>query len=569
MVSTREGFEKQVQTNVVVQVGSRVEVNFVLTVGTVNQTVTVTALPPDLNTTTAGIGVVFDRTPIESLPVNSRSALALAALTPGAMSPFGSDIEGQGDRGDAVYSIQINGAFPGESGVVIDGMNMALIAANGQGNISPTIDTLAEFKVESGTLDASYGYTAGGVINMVSRSGTNRFHGGLYEYIRNDALDAKNYFTPAGQKAPEFRYNQFGGYLGGPIKHDKAFFFSNYEEYRYIKGVPAYITVPTPQERQGDFSDLYTSSGSPILLYDPATTAPNPSGSGQIRQPLLNNNVASEIDPVALAYQNALYPLPNTTPSNAFTHSNNYVSNVRTIDTMRQAMARVDYHLSQQNSLFARYWYYQFLTNNPDALSEPFWRTDNMKNQNLVLGDILVLSPRLINDFHLGGSLNLFGFSSLGEDHGWTTKLGMPDSVPSIGFPSMSSGLPTPNNYIGDQNKQRLELVDTLTAQLAKHNLSFGIDLRRSLDSNDYNNNPSGSYTFSASMTDNPQQTAGTGSQYASFLIGALTSMGVNTWLGTSDRQTTFATFVQDHWKVLRVARSRSRCAIRLPTGTI
>jgi hypothetical protein len=547
VAAIHRGFKTQVQDQVMVQVGSRIAVDFVLPVGRVSQSVTVSGRPPDLNTTTAGLGVVFDEKPIQELPVNSRAALALAALTPGAHSPFGSDVEGQGDRGDAVYSISINGA-PSGAPIVIDGINLTLIT-NAEVNIDPTVDSLSEFKIESGTLDASYGYTGGGVVNMVTRSGTGQYHGSAYEFIRNDAFDAKNYFTPVASSVPEFRYNQWGATAGGPIKRERAFFFANYEEYRYIKGSPSYTTVPTQQERNGDFSDLYTSSGAPIPLFDPRTTAPNPNGSGQVRQRFANNDISGANDPVALNYQNAFYPLPNITPTNAFTHSNNYVANVQTRNTMRQFMGRSDYRVSEKNTGFLRYWYFRFITNNPTVLGPVTWRTDDMINQNMVLGDTHVFSSRLINDFRLGGTLNNFDFEPGGQNQGWPQKLGLPDSIPPSELPAMTNGLPVANTTGGYRARVRGELVDTLTMNLGAHNLSFGADIRRSTDSSNAGTGVSGSYSFSATGTNDPQNPASTGSQYASFLIGDVSSTSFATYVGGTDRQNPVAFFVQDNWK--------------------
>jgi len=549
--AVHKGFKTGVQDHVVVQVGSRVETNFTLMVGQVNESVTVSALPPDLNTTSAGLGVAFDETQIQNLPVNSRAALSLAALTPGAHSPFGADIEGQGDRGDEVYAISIDGA-PGElSGIVMDGVNLQL-TDGAEVNIDPTADALSEFKIESGVLDPSYGYTAGGVINMVTKSGTGQFHGSLYEYLRNDFFDARNYFLPVSSSKPEFRYNQYGGTAGGPIKREKAFFFGNFEGYNYIKGAVTFASVPTAAERAGDFSHLYTSTGSLIQLYDPRTTAPNPSGSGQVRQPFTNNNVSSEIDPVALNYQNTFYPLPNTTPTNVYTNSNNYVANASTINLMRQGMGRIDYRLTPNNSVFVRYYYFQFTTNNPSVFGNEFARADEMRNQDLVVGDTHSFSAHLINDLRLGGTMNIGTFSPTGEGHNWPQKLGMPSSVPSTQLPIMTNGEAVPNNSEGYRGRVRGEITDTVTQVVRTHTMSYGFDIRKSTDSYDTGSGISGSNSFSAAQTDNPQNPGPTGNQYASFLIGDVSSATYATFLGYTDVQNTVAFFVEDNWKAAR-----------------
>jgi hypothetical protein len=544
------GFKIAIENHVVVQVGGRMEVNLSLPVGATSESVTVMSIPPDLNTTTAGLGVAFDQKPIENLPVNSRAALALAALTPGARSPFGADIQGQGDRGDQVYSISVSGAPAGETAIMIDGINAQLLT-QAEVNIDPTVDSLSEFKIESGTLDASFGYTAGGVINMVTKSGTNQYHGTVYEYIRNDAFDAKNYFAAVNARPPEFRYNQYGAAVGGPIMRNRAFFFGNFEQYNYIKGVPSFTSVPTAQERTGDFSDLYTSSGTPIPLYDPLTTVPNPHGSGQVRSRFANNNVSSEIDPVALAYQNTFYPLPNTTPSNPYTHSNNYQGIVRTVNTMRQGMGRVDYKLAVSNSAFVRYWYYEFKTNNPNLLGPVFGRNDDMQNQNLVVGDTHIFSSRVINEFRVGSGMNLAPFTPGGQGQNWPSRLGLPSSIPAQELPSMTNGLPTPLTTLGYRARTRFEAIDTITMTLGNHTLSVGVDYRKSLDSANLGSPLSGSYSFNAAGTGNPQVSASTGSTYASFLIGNVSSTQFSTWIGATDRQNTIAAFAQDNWKAL------------------
>jgi hypothetical protein len=140
-------------------------------------------------------------------------------------------------------------------------------------NVNPGVDAVEEFKVQSGVMAAEFGYTAGGVVNMVTKSGTNNFHGSLYEFLRNDKFDARNTFASA--KAP-FRYNQYGGAVGGPVIKNKTFFFYNYEEWRFSRQYTVVGTTPTDAERRGDFSALYDARGALIPIYDPASTRANP-----------------------------------------------------------------------------------------------------------------------------------------------------------------------------------------------------------------------------------------------------------------------------------------------------
>src|SRR6185369_10949893 len=181
----------------------------------------------------------------------------------------------------------------------------------GEVNIPPAVDAVEEFKVQSGSMSAEFGFTAGGVINLVTRSGTNQFHGTLYEFLRNDKFDARNTFATA--KNP-LRYNQYGGSLGGRVIRDKTFFFVNYEEYKLRQGSPLIASTPPLEQRKGDFSKLLDNKGVLIPIYDPSTTRANPNGSGFIRDPFPGNVIpTNRLDPVGQKVLN-FYPAPNRTP---------------------------------------------------------------------------------------------------------------------------------------------------------------------------------------------------------------------------------------------------------------
>ena len=212
------GFKSVTRTGIVLQVGQRAEINLQLAVGSVEERVEVTADAPLVDTSTATVGSVVENKRIEELPLNGRNALALMFLTPNVKSQAGATNSGFGDRGTALSSVSINGGPSSVNNFLLDGGN------NNQAfvqdlNVNPTVDAIEEFRVQSGVMSAEYGFTLGGVINIVSKSGTNSVHGTAYEFVRNNAFDARNTFSPTSSA---YRYNQYGGAIGGPIWIPKA-----------------------------------------------------------------------------------------------------------------------------------------------------------------------------------------------------------------------------------------------------------------------------------------------------------------------------------------------------------
>jgi hypothetical protein len=550
---TRAGFQQEIVQNVIVEVGQIANVSATMRVGQTTESVTVLGAPPELNTSDGTLGSVIPSTPVHDLPLNGRETLALTALTPGVRNATGPDAEGLGDRGDYLSAISINGSPAGLNEFLIDGLNNSE-TRTAEVSINPTVDAIQEFRVQSGTMSSIYGYTAGGVVNLVTRSGTNEYHGTAYEFFRNDSLDAKPYFTNQGKPKPEFRYNQYGAALGGPIIHDRSFFFANYEQYSYIQGVPTFASVPTLIERAGNFSDLYGTNGQLIPIYDPSTTQTNPNGPGYTRQQFAGNVIPpGSLDKTALNLQNAIYPVPNTSPTNLLTHANNYVTNVRTVNSMRQALGRIDHQFSPKNSAMLRYAYYNFGTNNPDVLSGPASaRNDLITNQSAILADTQTLSPTLINDVRIGFTRNWFTFTPQSYDQNWPQKIGLPGSVPAYAIPLISNGLPSYGTQVefGFRAYTNPEITDTVTKVIGNHTLQFGTDLRDNIGSENLNANGSGSFTFTAGLTGNPQNPGGTGSAYASFLLGQVSSASVTTLVGETDRAADIAFYGQDDWKV-------------------
>lgn len=278
------GFKKAVSSGIQLRVDDRAQVDFRLEVGDVTESIEVTGQAVLVESSNATVGKVIENQRMTSLPLNGRSALSLVVLTPSVRTSAESP-SGFGDRGVLVSGFSVNGGPVGRNYIAIDGASN-INNRSADVNVNPAVDAVEEFKVQSGTMSAEYGYTLGGVVNMVTKSGTNQFHGTLYEFLRNDALDARNSFALV--KAP-FRYNQYGGSIGGPAIKNKTFFFFNYEEWKFRRQYTVIGSSPTAEQIRGDLSRYFDARGILIPVYDPSTTAPRPEGGGFTRQPFAGN----------------------------------------------------------------------------------------------------------------------------------------------------------------------------------------------------------------------------------------------------------------------------------------
>ena len=319
---TMQGFSKFVQSDIHLNVGDALTVNPSLQVGGVAQEVT--GQPSALETETSSLGQVLGNKTILDLPVNGRNSYSFATLVPGVLASAGFTQTAFDEYNDQFVSI--NGSRPNQNVFLLDGGMNTQPALSGPGYY-PSIDLVQEYKVQTNNFSAEFSNTSGGVINVITKSGTNHVHGSLYEFFRSTGLNANDYFANrAGLPRAPFHYNQFGGSVGGPIFHDKTFFFS-YEGLRWTQAVTTTATLPTLAQRQGDFSQTRNAAGDLIPIYDPFTTVPDPSNPGQsIRTQFAGNKIpTNRIDPVAANLMNYIPP-PNQ-PGNPVTGANNFVSN--------------------------------------------------------------------------------------------------------------------------------------------------------------------------------------------------------------------------------------------------
>ncbi|MEX2263391.1 MAG: hypothetical protein WD696_15645 [Bryobacteraceae bacterium] len=438
--------------------------------------------------------------------------------------------------------------------------------------VVPMSDAVEEFRVETNALKAEYGQTAGGVINVVSKMGANEFHGSAYEFLRNDALDARNAFATqpdsrTGRIKQVLRYNQFGGTIGGPVLipkvyngRNRTFFFAGYEKWLWrSSGSPRLGTVAIPEFREGNFTNLRDGQGRQIPLFDPSTTRVNPAGSGFVRDPLPGNVVpASRIDPLS-ARVLAFHPLPNATPTDPFTFANNFIALVPSSSDQGVSTMRIDHRFSDKDMFFFRYSANRNTREDRGwglEAADPVARNDQRDNHNAIVSYTRLLTPRVVNDLRFAGSRQWLPFLHPSFDQGWPAELGFPSQIPQDQFPpvviSGLLGISQASFSGGLRAQQYVQIVDSLNIASGKHNFKTGFDLRWSRLSFINRVNPSGRFDFNAGLTGNPQQPANTGYGLASFLLGEVGGGNLGSRPFFQHRALPLGVYFQDDWKIAR-----------------
>jgi hypothetical protein len=544
------GFKKFVRSGLTLQVGQNARVDIRLELGQQADTVTVSGEATTVDTGSATLGQVVDNRRLQELPLNGRSALAFTFLTAGVVSNSGPAQSGFGDRGIALSSVSINGGPNALNSQMLDGNNNTLSYV-GEVSIPPAVDAVEEFKVQSGPMSAEFGFTAGGAINLVTKSGTNQVRGTLYEFLRNDKMDARNTF--AATRLP-LRYNQFGGAVGAPILKNRLFGFINYERYLLRRSSPRIATVPIQEWRDGNFSNLRTAQGLLVPIFDPATTIQNPSGAGLVRTLFPGNIVPQSRFDRATPKILAFYPQPNKPAINNFTQQQNYQDGNPSRIDWTQWNWRVDYRVSDRHSVFVRYTQAQHDPFNTSIFTEQIVgdaRDDNQTNRNAVATWNYTISGTTLNNLRVGINRQAFTFASQSSGD-WSSRLGLPANMVGIAFPQMDFGFGAiGGGALGFRGSMNWDVQDTFTKIISNHTIKLGVNFRTQQGNNQQGTNLGGGYNFGG-LTSNPQNPAGTGSAMAQFLLGDVASANAQRVSGASFQGDSWSTFVQDDWKVTR-----------------
>jgi hypothetical protein len=553
-----QGFRRAARTDVPVQVNSTVVIDFTLELGELTDQVEVRADATLLETTTATVGKVVDNRRILELPLNTRNVYSLIFLTPGVAGSIGNNYNSM--------SYTVNGARPTMMDTVIDGVTASFPTVNGFTGISvfPSVDAIQEFKVLGANYPAEYGRSLGSVLNVVYKSGTNQFHGSGYEFFRDSAFDANNYFAKrAGQELGDFRRSQFGGVAGGPIKRGRTFFMTSYEGLREDRQSQMTTTVPTAAQRQGDFSQTFAQNGQLIRVFDPFTTRANPTGTGFIRDQFAGNVIpANRIDPVALRVLQ-YFPLPNQAGS-AITGTQNYFAtgsaelNVDNID------GRIDHHLSDNQKVFARYSYRK--THSAPAIFFPediAIAEGRVNEQNLAHNFVSDYSRTISNTTVMSGRIGFARTLFLFDNQGLgfrPSSLGLPaaidDNVDRLMFPRFGVGGMV--SLGGNDHRYNAFMSYTAAASLTKvrgdHTLKGGFE-GRMLRVNVWEARSAGTFNFRTNETQGPvpttaSSTAGYG--FASFLLGtgAPNDVLIQNWKNVAANSFYWAGYAQDDWRL-------------------
>lgn len=514
------GFRRHRQAGITLRLGDRTALDVKLELGQPSQSVDVRAAAPLLQTASGEVSLNVEEKKISALPLDGRNFIPLVTLSPGVALPGGGSL-----------LPRINGSRPRTNEYIYDGISV-LQPEPGQVVFYPIIDGVAEFKLNINSYSPEYGRSNGGTVMVIGKSGANQLHGSLFEFFRNEALNARNLFAQPGPK-PEFRRNQYGFAIGGPIQSNKTFFFADWQGTRLRTGITRFSVVPTLAQRQGIFAQP---------IFDPKT-----------KIPFGNNTVPLDrLDPIARQIL-AHYPEPNVTGAN------NFVRAATEPDNQDQADFRIDRYFGDRHRAFARYTFFRDddtpVTPFPDGSGS---LTSGVIGRAITRGDALAgdynwtVSPSALNQFRFGYSRRDFDQTSL-QDGGITVP-GLPsnsfNSVLPIftvaGFQQIGPTTAANSNF----TTSITEFLDTFTKVRGRHTIKFGADLRR--EALDVLNppNPTGSFGFTTTGT-NSSSVPGSGNAFASFLLGQVNAFTIDIQKNVIQPRAHIAEFfIGDDWKV-------------------
>ncbi len=592
------GFKKNLQRGVAVDLNQVVTLNSVLQVGEAKETVEVTSEAPLVDTTSTQLGAIMDQHQISNLPLNARDTYQLLQLQPGVQGVGGSDLFYGSNQAGAV---SVNGGRGRSNNFNVNGGDGNDLFVNAPA-IQPTPDSIEEFRVLSNTFDAEYGRNSGAVINVVTKSGTNGWHGSVYEFLRNQAFNAKGYLD---LRRPDDKQNQFGGTFGGPIKKDRTFFFTSYEGRRVVHGLSSDpVVVPTAAERMGDFSAtpfdpsavIGTQTFADILNARPGCLNGAAHVGDDFATLFPNNQIPTGcFDPVAADIISKYVPCPNTDPgcNNLTPGIDNIFRSIPNEDShANQFTLKIDHRINDKQNLSAYYYFNdsfdaqpftRFQAATPNLL-QGFGNNNAFRSQQVNITHDWTISPNLVNELRLtyfreaqgtflhpqrtnlvtdscSASLASVCFTGTSDTpsviptnpkFGITPNLGATrEGVPFI---SIAGGFTLGNNFEGElpQKGNTYQFSDNITKIFGTHTTKFGVDFRvqRFLQTLYFDVN--GDYTYSGGGPNDPIALDALGNQnlFPNYLLGLPDSFLQGSAQTEDVRGKSIYTFAQDSWKI-------------------
>jgi hypothetical protein len=557
-----KGFKNLERTGILLRVGDHVSLDLAMEVAAATaEHVTVTGEALLLRTQDAQSGQVIDNRRIQELPQYNRNALAFALLT--------ADVNGTGEQEGRTSDFRINGGRAAQAEYFIDGIPATSGYNHNVTSSVPSMEAVGEFNVITNGLSAEFGRLSGGAVVLVTRSGTNQFHGSAYEYFRNDRLNANDWLSNRyGKSIGIFHDNVFGAGFGGPVLipklydgHNKTFFFFNYEGTRHVAGSNAQTaSVPTALERQGDFTQSLIDNGKPVQIFDPLTS--QAVGGDAVRQPFSGDRIpASRFDALSKIYL-GYYPLPNTAPLPGSSHDNDYLGASRSPSSDDRWTGRLDQNWNARNIT-------HFTLTRDDSKSSTARWLSPLQSASTSYGTAYtvsvvhpwMISPSTMLEFRVGlvrissisGSqvdantstwpMQDLIYNLLGTTQGRAPSISTGDTINSLGGGGANNYFET--NYTGSVSAQQIA---------GRHALKAGYENRRYY-ANVFSMNGSAVGTFSESTlrsgtSHSYNSPAPTGSGFASWLLGLATTGSGSQYAGAASVQPFHAAFIADTFRV-------------------
>ncbi len=538
----KPGFQSALAKDITIELGRTSRLDLTLPLGQTTESVTVSSAVPLLESDSSTVGQFIENKTIADMPLNGRRIGDLMGLAGNAIRISGDVIRPR---------VALSGGRADQQQWMLDGVNASNVAMeNPQALFNPPVESVQEIRIQQSGYSAEFGNSSSGVILTTTKSGDNTYRGNAYEYLRNDQLDARNFFAAS---RPPLRWNVFGFTLGGPIQipklyngKNRSFFFTSLEWQRQRIGAVRNLTVPTLAERSGDFSATRNAAGQTLTIFDPATSP---------RLPFPGNIIpASRIDPVGRNLA-ALFPTPNRVPTN-LAGANNFIANASNGLNITTSTSKFDHVFNDTNRMSVRYLPHDFPTFAtsvyPEAAADPNSNIQRRRAYSTMVNWIRNFRPTVINDLRFNWQPRFFNFLSTGLGDGWPTRLGL-RGVDDRAFPRVNS-----NGYaaLGNDNHERIQqpiwdmhIVDGLSWFRGKHAYKIGGEYRWGRNVDIANGQISGAFNFA------PQPTAlagnaASGNSIASLLIGFPNSANIRASLPLDRRQAYYALYVLDDWKI-------------------